>query len=56
MPKDEVIFGRTKAYLEKAGIPFEVGELGKKKMFRVKKNLTCDRSTFNNLNIKNAYY
>ena len=35
VPKDEVIFGRTKTYLEKAGIDYEVGEIGKKKMFKI---------------------
>lgn len=35
VPKHEVIFGPTKTYLEKAGISYEVGDLGKKKMFKI---------------------
>ena len=35
VPKDDVIFGRTKNYLEKAGIPNEESELGGKKMFKI---------------------
>jgi len=36
VPKNEVIFGRTKTYLEKAGIAYEVGEIGGKRMFKIR--------------------
>jgi hypothetical protein len=40
MPKDEIIFGRTKNYLEKAGMKYEVGGLGGKKIFKVRNDKT----------------
>lgn len=36
LPKDDVIFGRTKTYLEKSDIDYEADELGGKKMFRIR--------------------